>query len=158
MYKMNIMVVPNHSSIKEELIELIHVMSWGVPGWFICLTIRFLIWAQIMILGLWDWAPCWAPHWVWSLLGILSSSAPLPLSLTLSLSQNKNKNTGAPGWLSSLSVQLQLRSRSRGPWVWAPRRALGWWLRAWSLFRILCLPLSLLLPCSCSVSLCLKNK
>ena len=47
---------------------------------------------------------------------------------------------------------------SRSPWVWAPRRALGWWLRAWSLFPILCLPFSLPLPHSCSVSLCLKNK
>ena len=49
----------------------------------------------------------------------------------------------APGWLSRLSVRLQLRSRSRGPWVRAPHRALGWWLRAWSLLPILCLPLSL---------------
>ena len=31
-------------------------------------------------------------------------------------------------------------------------------LRAWSLLRILCLPLSLPLLYSCSVSLCLKNK
>ena len=31
-------------------------------------------------------------------------------------------------------------------------------LRAWSLFQILCLPLSLPLPCSCSVYLFLKNK
>ena len=35
------------------------------------------------------------------------------------------------------------RSQSRGPWVRAPRLALGWWLGAWSLFPILCLPLSL---------------
>ena len=31
-------------------------------------------------------------------------------------------------------------------------------LTAWSLFQIMCLPLSLDLPRSCSVSLCLKNK
>ena len=31
-------------------------------------------------------------------------------------------------------------------------------LTAWSLLQILCLPLSLTLRCSCSVSLCLKNK
>ena len=30
--------------------------------------------------------------------------------------------------------------------------------RAWSLFQILCLPLSVTLPHSCSVSLSLKNK
>ena len=53
---------------------------------------------------------------------------------------------GAPGWLSRLSVRLQLRSRSHGLWVRAPRRALDWWLRAWSLLLILCLPLSLTLP------------
>ena len=62
------------------------------------------------------------------------------------------------GWLSRLSGWLQLRSWSHGPWVQALRRALCWQLRAWSLFQILCLPLSLTLPRSCSVSLCLKNK
>ena len=65
---------------------------------------------------------------------------------------------GVPGWLSRLSVRLQVRSWSRGLWVQAPHRARCWQLRAWSLFRILCLPLSLTLPCSCSVCLCLKNK
>ena len=65
---------------------------------------------------------------------------------------------GAPRWLSWLSVRLRLRSWSHSPWVRAPRRALCWQLRAWSLFQILCLPLSLTLPHSCSVSLCLKNK
>ena len=60
----------------------------------------------------------------------------------------------APGWLSRLSIQLGLRSWSHGLWVPAPRRALCWQLRAWSLFRILCLPLSLFLPSS--VSLCLS--
>ena len=53
---------------------------------------------------------------------------------------------GAPGWLSRLSVRLRLRSRSRGPWVRAPRRALGRWFGAWSLLPILCLPLSLSAP------------
>ena len=59
---------------------------------------------------------------------------------------------GAPGWLSQLSVRLQLRSWSHSPWAQAPCRALCWHLRAWSLLHILCLPLSLPLPCSCSVS------
>ena len=48
---------------------------------------------------------------------------------------------GAPGWLSRLSVWLWLRSWSHGLWVWAPRRALCWQLRAWGLFT-LCLFLS----------------
>ena len=59
---------------------------------------------------------------------------------------------GAPGWLSQLSVRLRLRSWSRSLWVRAPRQALCWQLRAWSLFRILCFPLPLTLPCSCSLS------
>ena len=41
--------------------------------------------------------------------------------------------TGVPGWLSQLSIQLQLRSWSHGSWVQAPRQALCWQLRAWSL-------------------------
>ena len=62
-------------------------------------------------------------------------------------------------WVAqSVKRPTSARSRSRGPWVRAPRRDLGWWLGAWSLFPILCLPLSLPLPCSCSVSLCPKKK
>ena len=62
-------------------------------------------------------------------------------------------------WVAqSVKRPTSTRSRSRGPWVRAPRRALGWWLRAWSLFPILCFPLSLPLPRSWSVSLCPKNK
>ena len=86
-------------------------------------------------------------------LGPWDSTLPTSLYLTL-----YKKSAGASGWLSRLSVRLQLRSRSHSPWVRAPRWALGWWLRAWSLFPILCLPLSLPLPRSCSVSLCPKNK
>ena len=67
----------------------------------------------------------------------------------------KSRNIGAPGWLSGLSLLLQLRSRSHGLWVRAPSRALGWWLRDWSLLPILCLPLSLPRPCSFSLSLSL---
>ena len=65
---------------------------------------------------------------------------------------------GAPGGLSRLSVRLRLRSRSHGLWVRAPRQALCRQLGAWNLLRILCLPLSLPLPHSCSVPLCLRNK
>ena len=63
----------------------------------------------------------------------------------------KNLVSGAPGWLSWLSVWLRLRLWSCGPWVPAWARALCWQLRVWSLLWILCLPLSLLLPSSCSV-------
>ena len=65
---------------------------------------------------------------------------------------------GAPGWHSWLSIWLWLRSWSHCLWVWAPHQALCWQLRTWSLFLILCLPLSLPLPCSRSFSLSLKNK
>ena len=67
-------------------------------------------------------------------------------------------SSGVPGWLSWLSVWLRLRSRSHGLWVQALHRALCWRLRAWSLLRILCLPLSLPLPCSRSVSLPQEKK
>ena len=71
----------------------------------------------------------------------------------------RNSSQSAPGWLSRLSVRL-LTSWSHHLWIRAPRRALCWWLRVWSLLRILCLPLSLTLPSSSSVSvsLSLKNK
>ena len=70
----------------------------------------------------------------------------------------KNKVVGAPGWLSRLGVRLWLRSWSHSPWVRALRRALCWQLGAWSLLRILCLPLSLPLPCSYSCLSLKKNK
>ena len=54
------------------------------------------------------------------------------------------------------SAQVTI-SRSRGPWVRAPRRAPGWWLRAWSLLLILSPSLSAP-PRSCSVSLSLSQK
>ena len=63
----------------------------------------------------------------------------------------KERGAGALGWLSWLSVRLWLTSWSRGLWVRAPRRALCWQLRAWSLLRILGLPLSLLFPYSHSL-------
>ena len=46
-------------------------------------------------------------------------------------------------WVAqSVKRPTSARSRSRGPWVRAPRRALGWWLRARSLFWF-CVSLSL---------------
>lgn len=34
----------------------------GAPGWLTSLGIHLLISAQVMILKLWDWVPCWAKH------------------------------------------------------------------------------------------------
>ena len=80
-------------------------------------------------------------------------------SLWLPLSSPYLKVTKRGTWVAqSVKRPASARSRSCGPWVRAPRQALGWWLRAWSLFPLLCLPLSLPLPRSCSVSLCPKNK
>ena len=72
----------------------------------------------------------------------------------------RKSEPGAPGWLSWLSVRLWLRSWSHGSWVWALRWVVCWQLRAWSLPWILCLPLSLPLPCLLTLVLSrsLKNK
>ena len=59
-------------------------------------------------------------------------------------------------WVAqSVKRPTSARSRSRGPRVWAPRRALGWWLRAWSLLPILCLLLSA--PSPLMLCLCLSK-
>ena len=89
-------------------------------------------------------------------LGLINIKRPGNI-LPENLSSQKANSTGAPGWLSQLSVRLQLRSWSHGLWVPAPHRALHWQLRAWSLLWILCLPLSLPFPYSCSVSLSLSK-
>ena len=65
--------------------------------------------------------------------------------------------SGAPGWLSGLSVRLRLGSRSHGWWVHAPHQALSWQIRTWSLLPVLCLPFSLPLSGSWSVSLSLSK-
>ena len=56
--------------------------------------------------------------------------------------------------LCTSAQALWLSSRSHGSWVRAPRRALCRQLGAWSLLRILCLPLSRPLPHT-TCSLCL---
>ena len=134
------------------------------PGWLSRLSVQFLILVPVTILwsqGLWDRTPRQALCWVWRLLKILfPSSSVLPphaCSRVLSLSLLKTKQRGA-GVAQSVKCPTSARSRSHGPWVRAPRQALGWWLRAWSLLPILCLPLSLPLPRSWSVYLCPKNK
>ena len=67
---------------------------------------------------------------------------------------------GAPGQLSRLSIWLELRSWSHNLWVRAPRQALYWQLRAWSLLQIPCLPLSFcpFPACACVLSLSKINK
>ena len=57
--------------------------------------------------------------------------------------------------VAQLSIWLWLRSWSHSWWVWAPRQALCWQLRAWSLLQIL--SPSVPLPCSCSVSVSLSK-
>ena len=73
--------------------------------------------------------------------------------------ESKNYEAGMPRCLSQWSIWLRVRSWSNGSWVQASHWALCWWLGAWSLLGILCLPLcpfpahALL-----SLSLSLKNK
>ena len=119
---------------------------FGASGWLSWLSIR--LWLRSWSHGSRVRAPhlalCWQLR-AWSQLRgfyVSLSLCPYPAH-TLSLSLSKINKTGVPGWLSRLSVWLQLRSWSHGPWVWAPHRALCWQCRAWSLFQILCLPLSL---------------
>ena len=68
----------------------------------------------------------------------------------------KQESAGAPGWLCRLSVRLWFRSWSRRWWVQAPRRALCWQLRAWSLLWNLCSPLSRSLSAPPLLILCLS--
>ena len=71
--------------------------------------------------------------------------------------QYNRRHCGAPGWLSRLSVRLWLRSWSRGQWVRARIRLCADCSEPGACFRF-CVSLSLTLPRSFSVSLCLKNK
>ena len=62
---------------------------FGAPGWFCCLSVRFLILAQVVI----SWFVGSSPTFVsvltaWSLLCILSPPPSLPLPCLRSLSQN----------------------------------------------------------------------
>ena len=63
------------------------------PGWLSQLSIQLLISTWVMISGLWDWGACWAPRWVWSLLGILSLPLPVPSAHACSLPLKTNKQT-----------------------------------------------------------------
>ena len=79
-----------------------------------------------------------------------------PINVIYLINILKDKRGGTPGWLSQLSIRLRLRSWSHSLWVRAPCQAVCWQLGAWSLLRILCLPLSLPLPHSCSLFLSLS--
>ena len=71
--------------------------SLGALRWCSRLTVWLLVFAQVMILGSWDWTPCQAPCSGWGLLNSLSLS--LCLSTLLSLSQiNKLFKKCLPAW------------------------------------------------------------
>ena len=86
------------------------------------------------------------------------SEPPINKSWRCYLTFCKKNYLRAPGWLSRFSIRLGLRSWSHGLWVRTPPPALCWQLGAQSLLQILCLPLSLPLPCSHSVNLSLKKQ
>ena len=141
---------PSHPNLFEE--------SSGFWGWMIELQ----TWtppAPLALLVLWPWSVPWTLWFYIYLVNVKGFCEGHELEcLRRCFLSFKMLYIGVPGWLSRLVIRFRLRSWSLSPWVRALHRALGWQLRAWSLFRILCLPLSLTLPCSCSVSLCLKNK
>ena len=61
----------------------LNCQRFGAPGWLSWLSIRLLIWAQVMISRSWDRAPRWTPSRAWSLLGILSFSPAWSLSFKI---------------------------------------------------------------------------
>ena len=67
---------------------------------------------------------------------------------------------GASGWFSWLSAWLLISDQAMISWFVGSSPASGSVLMVWSLFWILCIPLSLPFPHSCvvSLSLSLKNK
>ena len=153
--------------ITRKLNELIHVKENNAWGTWVAQSLKLLISVQghdLMVAEFESWARLSgesAKPTLDSLSPSLSSppARTLILSLFLSLSKisehlNKTEETG---WPSPWSVWLQLSSWSCSLWVWASHRALCWQLGAWSLLQILCLPVSLPLPCSCSLSLKSKH-
>ena len=54
-------------------------LIFRMPRWLSQLSIQLLVFAQVMIPGSWDRAPCQTLGWVWSLLGILSLPLRPPL-------------------------------------------------------------------------------
>lgn len=72
-----------------------------------------LILAQVIVSGLWDQAPYWAAHWIWSLLGfslsICLSFTPLTFSLSLKEKKKKEWKNHEPTvlWEITLSFSVQ---------------------------------------------------
>lgn len=62
-----------------------------MPGWYSLLSIRLLVWAQVMILELWDRTLCQALCSAWSSLGFLSPSPTAVRPHPLATLSNKNK-------------------------------------------------------------------
>ena len=106
------------------------------------------------------------PAWEWFMLfyseeglglTVWKMFSPRPFSL-FSSSVIPIRNTLDRGaWVAQSVKRLALAQVMISPSVSSSPTS-GSVLTAWSLLQILCLPLSLTLPCSCSVSLCLKNK
>ena len=126
--------------------------------------------AQVMISQFINLSPTWGCGWqlrAWRLLQILyvtlcPSLSALCLSHSL-LKINKHfkkslKTDISWGTWVAQTVKCPTSAQDIISWFvssgWC--QALGWQLRDWSLLQILCLPLSLLLPHSCSVSLSLS--
>ena len=137
----------------------------GAPGWINQLSLRLQV--RSWFHGSWGRALSQALCWqlgAWSVLRILclclclSLSLPSPahfLSLSLPKINKHQKKFLRGAWVAhsvKRPTQSRLRSWSPGLWVWAPSQALCWQLGAWSLLRIICLPLSPPLSCSWSVS------
>ena len=105
--------------VENLLFSIQRERDYWAPGWLSQLSIRFLILCQVMIVGSCDPDLCWAPHWVWILLKILSLSlcpSP-PLACPLTKIKKKiikhNLNIFLKGkdytlWLSPFLSQLYL--------------------------------------------------
>ena len=48
--------------VENSLFSIKRERDYGAPGWLAQLSIRLLIWGQVMILGSCDPDLCWAPH------------------------------------------------------------------------------------------------
>ena len=95
-----------------------------MPGWLSQLSVWLLIWAQVMILWLWDQAQCWDLPWAWTLLKIFFLPCSKKNSLSLLLNwcmllislflkkaktktkRNKNKKLGSIETLSFFPSML----------------------------------------------------
>ena len=70
-------ITQRNSSRMSLFVRDSNKIKTGVPGCLSQLSLHLLISAQVMISGMWDWAPCQALCWVQSLLKVVS--LPLPI-------------------------------------------------------------------------------